>query len=200
MIYRHTIPVLSKALTILDFLAQDRPPTTSKEIAKKLNIPASTCYRILQTFTAFDWLRPATGGAYEFSLGLLPLLKPLSKYQRLFDHWRAPLDGLVKETQLMAKISVRQGTNAVTVLRVESPHMYSPTTKVGSSFPLAYGSSGACLLSGLDDEEIGEILAQSPGEAWQRQSKEDVWQRIKAAKRASTRALTTNGFTQFRRR
>ena len=66
----------------------------------------------------------------------------------------------------MAKISVKQGGNALTVFRVESPRTVAPALKLGTTFPLAYGSSGACLLSGLQDEEIQQLLDQSPNDAW----------------------------------
>lgn len=175
---KNTIPVLIKALDVICTLAQGAGSATTKELSQRLNIPFSTCYRILQTFTVFDWLRPSDGGRFEFSLGLLPLLEPFANFQRLFDHLREPLERLVEETQLMAKISVRQGSHAVTVYRVESPRRIAPSTKVGTSFPLAYGSSGACLMCGMDDDEIEKIIQQSPKEVWENQTPKDVMQRI----------------------
>jgi len=179
MIAKHTIPVLTKALQLICSLAQGEGSATTKELSQKLGIPTSTCYRILQTFSAFDWLRLSDGGRFEFSLGLLPLLKPLSNYQRMFDHLREPLERLVEETHLMAKVSIKQGSNAITVFRVESPRMVSPSSKVGTSFPLAFGSSGSCLLSGMEDEEIAKIIDESPREAWQTQTPEEVWRRVR---------------------
>lgn len=182
MTAKHTIPVLAKALKVICSLAQGEGSSTSKELSQSLGIPSSTCYRILRTFAAFDWLRPAAGGRFEFSLGLLPLLRPLSNYQRMFDHFREPLERLVEETDLAAKISIKQGSNAITVFRVESPRMVSPTAKIGAAFPLVFGSSGSCLLSGLDDAEISSIIDESSRESWLSQTPEDVWQRVREAR------------------
>lgn len=183
MTARHTIPVLTKALKVICSLAEGEGSATSRELSHRLDISISTCYRILQTFAAFVWLRPTAGGRFEFSLGLLPLLKPLSNYQRMFDHFREPLEQLVEETSLMAKISVKQGSNAVTVYRVESPQMLAPTSKVGTAFPLVYGSSGSCLLSGMEDAEIVALLDESPKEVWQAQTPEDVWERVRTIRK-----------------
>ena len=182
----YTIPVLDKALRVIQALAEKNGDTTSAELVRKLRISPSTCYRILQTLLAHNWLRQAGSGSYAFSTGMLPLLRPLTDYQRLFESLLAPLERLVEETGLTAKISVRQGGEAVTVFRVESPRGLSPGSKVGASFPLAYGSSGACLMSGLDDAEIAHILKRSPQEVWRLQTAEDVIARVRTVRKSGT--------------
>lgn len=182
----HTIPVLEKALDLVQVLAEDGVGATSAGLAKRLSIAPSTCYRILQTLVKHDWLRVEESGRFAFSTGLLPLLKPLSDYRLLFDHLREPLEKVVEETGLTAKISVKHGESAVTVYRVESPRGLAPNSKVGAAFPLAYGSSGACLLAGLDDVGVGRILAESPAEVWRLQSPEDVWVRVTEVRKKGT--------------
>jgi DNA-binding IclR family transcriptional regulator len=174
-----TIPVLRKAIEVFQAVIEDGGVATQAQLARQLSVAPSTCHRILKTFTAFDWLRPTTNGGYELSLGLLPLVRSLGNYQRVFEQFRTPLATLVEQTQLMSKISIKQGERAITVFRVESPRDLFPTSKIGASFPLAYGSSGACLFSGLTDVEIETVLAASPKEVWQRQTREEVWQRIR---------------------
>lgn len=179
---KNTIPALRKAIQLIHALAEDQNTATSAQLSRKLEIAPATCYRILQTFVACDWLRPAGGGRFEFSAGLLPLLEPLSDYQRLFEHLRAPLEKLAAQTELSAKISVKQGENAVTALRAESPRDLMPCSKIGTAFPLAYGSSGACLLSGLNDEEIAQIIAGSAADVWRWQTLDDVWARVRTVR------------------
>jgi DNA-binding IclR family transcriptional regulator len=175
---KHTIPAVDKTVKLLHLLAESGEALTSAQLAVKLGIAPSTCYRILQTMVAHDWLRVTAAGAFTFSAGMFPLLKPLSDYQQLFDALGAPLQALVDATGLTAKISIKQGDLASTVYRVESPRPLAPSFKVGGVFPLAYGSSGACLLAGLSDAEIERILKASPAAAWEHQSEADVWTRI----------------------
>jgi DNA-binding IclR family transcriptional regulator len=173
------IPILHKAIEVLQAVAEDGGARTQARLALQLSLAPSTCHRILKTFTAVNWLRAMPSGGYEISLGLLPVVRSLGNYQRIFDQFQRPLDELVAQTQLMAKISIKQGERAITVFRVESTRDVFPTSKIGASFPLAYGSSGACLLSGLPDAEIEVLLKTSPKDVWKLQSREDVWQRIR---------------------
>jgi DNA-binding IclR family transcriptional regulator len=179
---KHTIPAVDKSLKLLHVLAESGDAMTSAQLARRLDISPSTCYRIIQTLVAHDWLRATESGAFTFSSGMFPLLKPLSDYQQLFEALGAPLRSLVATTGLTAKISIKQGDVASTVYRVESPRPLSPSFKVGGSFPLAYGSSGACLLAGLEDAEVERLLVESPASAWEHQSKADVWARIEAVR------------------
>jgi DNA-binding IclR family transcriptional regulator len=182
MATKHTIPAVDKSLKLLHVLAESGEAMTSSQLARRLEIAPSTCYRIIQTLVAHDWLRATATGAFTFSSGIFPLLKPLSDYQQLFDALGAPLRGVVAATGLTAKISVKQGDVASTVYRVESPRPVSPSFKVGGTFPLAYGSSGACLLAALEDHEVECLLQKSPASAWEYQSQSDVWARVEAVR------------------
>jgi len=179
---KHTIPAVDKSIRLLHVLVESVEAMTSAQLARKLEITPSTCYRIIQTLVAHDWLRPTSAGAFTFSSGIFPLLKPLSNYQQLFESLGAPLRRLVEQTGLTAKISVKQGDVAATVYRIESPRPLSPSFKVGGTFPLAYGSSGSCLLSGLEDAEVAHLLEKSPESAWSYQSEADVWARVNSVR------------------
>ncbi|HBR94781.1 MAG TPA: transcriptional regulator [Opitutae bacterium] len=175
---KNTIPAVDKSLKLLHVLAESSEAMTTAQLARGLEIAPTTCYRIIQTMVGHDWLRPTSTGAFTFSSGMFPLLKPLSDYQQLFESLGAPLRQLVEQTGLTAKISVKQGDVAATVYRIESPRPLSPSFKLGGTFPLALGSSGACLLSGLEDEEVKLILDESPEGAWAYQTRADVLARV----------------------
>ncbi len=177
-----TVPVLGKAIEVLHAIAEDEGATTQARLARRLSLAPSTCHRILKTFTAHDWLRQTPDNGYALSWGLLPLLRSLGDYQHTFKLFHSPLQELAQQTGLMAKVSIRQGDRALTVLREESPRDLFPSSKIGATFPLAYGSSGACLLSGLPDDEIDEILSASPDEVWKAQTPAQVWKRIRQAR------------------
>lgn len=179
---RNTIPAVDKSMKLLTVLAESDESWSSAQLARKLDISPSTCYRILQTLVGRNWLRLTPNGNFTFSAGILPLLKPLSDYQRLFESLGAPLRGLVSQTGLTAKISVKEGDSASTVYRVESPRPLAPSFKLGGSFSLSYGSSGACLLAGMENEEIQRIVDESSDEVWTYQQPEDVWQRVQSVR------------------
>ncbi len=178
----HTIPVLKKAIGLLREIAAGGD-TTTKGLAHQTGAPHSTAYRILQTFMAEDWVRPVSGGRHELSFGLLPLLQPLMRHEVLVETVRPFLKSLAADTGLAAKLSVRQGSQAVALVRAESPRETSVSVRVGASFHLALGSSGAVLLSDLTLEERRTLLDQAPKSCWEHQAPSDVETRVAECRR-----------------
>lgn len=176
---RHTIPAVNNAVELLRLLADDAGETTTKALALRLGIPRTTCYRILRSLEARDWVRSIEGGRHELSLGLLPLLRPLRPVESLAELVQPALELLAARSGLTAKVSVRQGDVAVTVARCESPRETSVAVRLGASFHLAYGSSGAVLLSGLEKEQVQRVLDDAPAECWAHQSPSEVQARLK---------------------
>ena len=179
---KHTIPAVVKAMELVRVLAEEEGETTTKALALRLGIPRTTCYRILRSLMTRDWIRAVDNGGHELSLGLLPVLNPLRPIEVLADAVEPFLEKLALETQLTAKVSVRQGDYAVTVARCESPQETSVAVRIGASFHLAYGSSGAVLLSELEADEVAAILDRAPEECWKHQSREDVLKRLRELK------------------
>lgn len=176
---KHTIPAVIHAMDLLRLLGEGHGETTTKALALRLGIPRTSCYRLLRSLVERDWVRPATGGRHELSLGLLPLFSVLRSATALAAAVEPALQMLAMRSELTAKVSVRQGDCAVTVARVESPRQTSVAVRLGASFPLAYGSSGTVLLSDLPREELDRVLADSPEECWEHQRLDDVFKRLK---------------------
>jgi len=179
---KHTIPAVTKAMELVRMLAEEDGDTTTKALAIRLGIPRTTCYRILRSLIARDWIRSVAGGRHELSLGLLPVLNPLRQVEALADAVEPALETLALQTQLTAKVSVRQGDYAVTVARCESPQETSVAVRVGASFHLAFGSSGAVLLSELGADEVAAILERAPEECWEHQDRDAAAKRLRELK------------------
>jgi DNA-binding IclR family transcriptional regulator len=176
---KHTIPAVTKAMELLRLLGEAGGETTTKALALRLGIPRTSCYRILRSLIARDWVRLADGRRHELSLGLLPILAPLRPVAALAAAVEPALHGVAMRTQLTTKVSLRQGDYAVTIARVESPQQTSVAVRLGASFHLAYGSSGAVLLSGITRAELDRVVADAPAECWEHQKPDDVSKRLK---------------------
>jgi DNA-binding IclR family transcriptional regulator len=179
----HTVPVLCKAIDVFAAIATARSSVTTKSLATSLRISPTTCYRILQSFVAKGWLRPGANGSFELSLGLVPLLRPLLRHEVLIETVRDPLGQLARTTGLTAKLTVRQGDDAITIHSASSPKGTAITSRVGSVVSLAIGSSGATFLAAMNDEEIARVLEEAPPEIWRHQKREDVLRRVRDARR-----------------
>lgn len=174
----HTIPMVNKALELIRMVAADGIETTTKALASRLGLPRSSCYRILRSLIAQDWVRPVTGGRHELSLGLLPVLQSLRRYETMVDAFDPVIRSLSLRTQLTVKVTVHQGDDAVTIARSESPRETSVGVRVGAAFPLAYGSSGAVFMSDMTEAAVAGILERAEPVCWERQTPADVASRI----------------------
>lgn len=163
---KHTVPVLRHAVRVLEVIAREGATMTSPQIAKALGISRSSCYRILQTFCAFDWIQPMEGGGFSISFGLLPTVRPLLTWERLARDAQGSIERLAQETQLGAKLSVRQSGYQVTIARAESPKPIAPVGRVGTRFPIFWGSSGAALLSSLPAVELERLVNRANPSVW----------------------------------
>ncbi len=179
----HTVPVLCKAINVIEAVAQARGAATTKSLATSLHISQTTCYRILQSFVAKDWLRPGANGTFELSFGLVPLIRPLLRHEVLIDIVREPLARLARTVGLSAKLTVRQGDDAVTIHSANSPKGTAITSRVGSVVSLAIGSSGATFLAALSEDEALRILEKAPADAWRFQQRKDAVRRVREARR-----------------
>ena len=179
----HTVPVLCKAIDVFQAVASSNGSVTTKSLATTLRISPTTCYRILQSFVAKGWLRPGLNGTFELSFGLVPLLRPLLRHEVLIETVREPLAQLARTTGLTAKLTVRQGDDAVTLHSANSPKGTAITSRIGSVVSLAIGSSGATFLAGMSDDEVARLLQEAPNDVWRHQKREDVLRRIREARR-----------------
>lgn len=174
-----SIPSVEKSIRVLQAIAGHASNFSIAELAKSLGIPQTTVYRIVRTYMAADWIRPrASGVGYSLSFGLMPLLEPFMNRRILIDLVRQPMTELSERARMGVKLSVREGTSALTVYRLEPPESMGISVRVGSKFPLVYGSSGAALLCGLSPAEIEEVIAQAPAGSWKHQKPADVHRRI----------------------
>jgi DNA-binding IclR family transcriptional regulator len=178
----YTIPIVEKTFRVLGAIGTNGGAVSMHQLARSLDIAPSSCFRIIRTLQDQGWIAEKRTGGWELSVGLVRLLDGLTPVQRLIDASRGPLDDLVERTGLSGKLSVRQGDNAVTILRGESPAAFSMSGRIGAAYPLGVGSSGAALCGDMTESEIEQLIKRSPASAWANQSPAQFRQRAAAAR------------------
>ena len=179
---KNEIPVLRKAIRVLSALATEEGDLTTSSLARSLKIAPATCYRIIQTLEHAGWVRVLKHGRCELSVGLFPLLHRLQRHELLDQQVTDALQDLSSVTGVTCKVSIREGNDAVTVRRVASKEPMTLAVPLGARFHLTLGSSGAVLLSGLENKEIEQIIREAPASCWKFQKTDDVWDRVNAAR------------------
>lgn len=154
----NTIPVLKQAIRVLNELALGRIGSSTKELSSALEISHSTCYRIMQTFLEAKWLESKPDGEVCLSYGLLPVVHAMDGYARCVRELRFKLEKLSLHTGFSSKLSIKQGNQALSLVRGQSPEPMAVTASEGTSLSVLKGSSGAVLLSALSDTDIEKLI------------------------------------------
>lgn len=183
-----TVPVLTKAIGLLRLIAEGTDAGSLPKLAKAAGLATSSCYRIVNTLERAGWITTPGGSGipgarYRLSTGLLPLLAPLRGLESWFDRIEPCLQRLADDLKLSAKLSVREGSVAVTARRAEPADELSVTHPVGSRFAVGLGATGAVLLALTDDAELERVIAASPDHVWQHQSPDDLRARVADGRR-----------------
>ena len=180
----NTIPAVDRAIQILTALAVRE--YTQAELAEKLQIPASSVYRILMTLSSHRWVRKKSGGVYSLAEGLLPLTGGIEQEMALLDGIALKLTALSAEYNIAGKISVRRENEQVTRFRIEPPSPAALTGAAGSSFPLIEGSVGAALLVRESPANIAALIKNCPVDIPEKRAPELLEEAIREARRRGT--------------
>ena len=155
------IPSVKRAFKILELFMDGTRSFSVPEITARLKLPRTTAHELVQTLLACGYLekddhqpRRLTLGLRAFELGSIYAaqvdiaedgLKVAKKVSNACD-----------ETVQMA---IRNGTDAVFIIRVDSSHVLRLVSAVGSRLPAHCTGVGKMLLSVLNDEELSALYA-----------------------------------------
>lgn len=157
------IPVLRRAVRVLETLAEPRPHT-AKSLAIELRIPPATCYRILHTLATARWIRRESDGTYRISHGVALLGMQATQLSQIVNRLVTPLAALATGTRLTAKVSVADGDESLMIARHEFPKDYIVSQRPGLRTSLLVGSAGAVLLSREPDARLETLLQRAAAE------------------------------------
>ena len=160
----YRIPAVDRAIQVLNFLAASNAPAGLREIARELDVPRSTVYRLINSLEAGQLVSKSGEQAYTLGSGIKRLAQTLPQGFDLVDLARPTVEALSAKLQLAVKLSVLDNGSALVVLSAVAPTAYTISTQVGRRFPLhagaaskvlaAYMENGACTLSSLLTQKL----------------------------------------------
>jgi DNA-binding IclR family transcriptional regulator len=172
------IPAVDKTISLLECLGNSTLGMTQAELCQTLNITQSTCYRIIQTLLEHRWICKTGKNLYDLAPRMLSVTSKLNDSSRRFEQLQPQLRLLARQTGLSCKLSIRRGSEQLTVLREESPLPMSISGKIGATFPVIEGSVGAVLLSDLPREEIMSLISGCPEELEEKRNPKMIFDRL----------------------
>ncbi len=113
---KYIVPGLQRGLEILRAFSRDRHRIGAPELARELNIPRSTVFRLIQTLEYMGFLEKLSNGSeYRLSVGVLSLGFEFIASLEVTDLAGPLLEKLRDETGHSAHLAIRDGGDVIFV-------------------------------------------------------------------------------------
>jgi DNA-binding IclR family transcriptional regulator len=155
---RKGILVLHKALDILDTIREGRSGFALADLARALDLPKPTAYRIVATMEARGYLARSQAGHYQMTRKLSDLRQNESEEEALLRAAKPVMQRLVESCRETVNLGVLDAGEVVVVSMIESPQSIRMSSKVGNRRYLHSTALGKVLLSGLPEKEVQRLI------------------------------------------
>ncbi|ANW63237.1 IclR family transcriptional regulator [Mycolicibacterium murale] len=143
--------MLVKAMAVLELLAQSPEPLSLGEIATKLELNKSTCYRILDTLAAGGFAERPSSGLYRLGIGAFRIGAAMNRHMDVRERTLPAMRRLFRVTGETVFLLVRRDNEAVCVERLDGRYATAHTLLIGGSLPLHTGAGPRLLLAAMSD-------------------------------------------------
>lgn len=159
-----TLQTFTKGLQILEVLGQGNGRgLTLAEVARELNLPKTSAYRLLVTLEQRGYAeRDEDGGRYSLGLRVLTLASTLLNdldVRRVGLPYLTQLNRQVRETVHLVVLDQNQH-EVVTVERIEGQSPLSLRTQMGSRRPMYCTAVGKAMLAFLEQDVLERVVAE----------------------------------------
>jgi IclR family transcriptional regulator, acetate operon repressor len=146
-----------KTVRLLEAAAAPHGPHRLGDIAAAAGVPKASAHRILRTLVANSFLDADGTGRYPLGPRLRALAARVTAAQSDtgVDALLADLGGATGQT---VHLAVRSGDTATYTHKVDGDDVVQMASRVGMRLPLHCTAIGKCILSGLDDAALDELL------------------------------------------
>ena len=158
---RYIVPALERGLRLLGEFGDSRT-LSAPELARRLDLPRSTVFRLLTTLESMGFLE-RTGGGNEYRLGLAVLrlgFEYLSSLE-LTELGQPVIARLCDDIRYPVNLVVRDQRSIVYVAKVTPPTPFASAVRVGTRLPAHATVLGRIL---LEDLSLAELRALYPEE------------------------------------
>jgi len=155
-------PALERALSILDYMAENTQPLTIKEISNQMSIPHASAYRIVKCLIDFGYLRESPHHPEKYKLGYKPtyLSKMAFNGTDLVTIALPHLKSLSDKTSQACQLCVLNGGYVITLEQSVPRDAITIIAKLGEPIPINASASGKVLISRMHKNKRRNILTK----------------------------------------
>lgn len=157
------VPALSRALTLLDRIAQRREPMSLARLASELALPKSSVHGLCNTLLRYGYLQRQDDGAFRIGPGVMPLAEAFVSSTGITQEFNALWagEGPPDETVIL---SVLNGRDVVYIGARNGRRPLGLAFNVGMRLPAHLAATGKAMLAFRGPAEVRALFAGSePG-------------------------------------
>ena len=168
---RYTVPALLRGLQLLTHFSRDQRELTGAELARRLDAPRASVFRLLHTLEQLGYVeRVGDAATYRLGIAVLRLGFEYLASMELTEHGRPVLDALRDATGYAAHLVVRDGAEVVFIAKAPGHQASFHSIQVGARLPAHATVLGRATLGGLDTAALTGIFGTAPLKAYTAQT------------------------------
>lgn len=181
----YRVPGLERGLKILTEFSPREPVLGAPELSRRLKIPRTTVFRLLQTLESLGFLERADKDRnYRLGVAVLRLGFEYLSSLELTDLGLPIIEALRTETGLTSHIVIRDGRDVVFVAKAQShsPIFSSVKVNVGTRLPAYATTHGQVLMGDMTFDELKKLYPEPELERFTKQTPatiDDLYERIR---------------------
>jgi DNA-binding IclR family transcriptional regulator len=157
--HTRSVPVLCRALSIMELLAETRNGLTLPEVARRLAIPKSSTHCILLTLLRQNYVtRSPRTRRFILGFKLFSLANEALNGLRLRELAMPHLRQLTLSTGLTVHMAIFERHEAILIAKIDPPGGAGLATWIGRHMELHCTGLGKVLLGSLSDSELTQLL------------------------------------------
>lgn len=157
---KYIVPALERGLRLLGEFGRDARTLNAPELARRLDLPRSTVFRLLNTLESMGFIqRTDSGNDYRLGMAVLRLGFEYLSSLDLTELGQPLLARLCDEIRYPCNLVVRDGRSIVYVAKVTPPTPLTSSVRVGTRLPAHATVLGRVL---LEDLTLPELRALYP--------------------------------------
>lgn len=150
--------VLHKTLDILETIKDQPAGVKLSDLARSVEMPKATVYRILATLESRGFLDRGLDGGYRMARKLFDLQQRAPIEQILNRVAQPKMEELAKSCRETVNLGILDGGEVVVINTVESPQSIRMSSKVGNRRAIHTTAIGKVLLAALPEKEMLRLV------------------------------------------
>ncbi|MES3013832.1 MAG: IclR family transcriptional regulator [Pseudomonadota bacterium] len=153
------VPAVTRALTLLDRLAQQREPMSLAQLTHELALPKSSVHGLCNTLMSFGYLRRQPDGAFLIGPRVMSLAEAFVSGTDVAQEFNALWADAGSAPEETVVLSVLSGSDALYVAVRNSARPLGLAFNVGMRLPAYLSGSGRAMLAWREPDEVRKLFA-----------------------------------------